>query len=41
MVYNVIDAAADRVEGTRASSTALIGFWLDSDVKVSSAAAAT
>ena len=37
--YNVIEAAVALAAGTRASSTALIGFGLDSVVEVSSAAA--
>ncbi|MFJ4658882.1 cation transporter [Nocardia sp. NPDC088792] len=37
--YNVIEAAVALTEGTRASSTALIGFGLDSVIEVSSAAA--
>ena len=37
--YNIIEAAVALAEGTRASSTALIGFGLDSLVEVSSAAA--
>ncbi|BAX91374.1 cation transporter [Mycobacterium shigaense] len=38
ITYNVIEAAVALVAGTRASSTALIGFGLDSVVEVSSAA---
>ena len=37
--YNVIEAAVALAAGTRASSTALIGFGLDSLIEVSSAAA--
>lgn len=37
--YNVIEAVVALAEGTRASSTALIGFGLDSVIEVSSAAA--
>jgi divalent metal cation (Fe/Co/Zn/Cd) transporter len=37
--YNVIEAAVALTEGTRVSSTALIGFGLDSVIEVSSAAA--
>nr|WP_280250063.1 cation transporter [Nocardia abscessus] len=37
--YNVIEAAIALSEGTRVSSTALIGFGLDSVIEVSSAAA--
>ncbi|WP_330185832.1 cation transporter [Nocardia sp. NBC_01503] len=37
--YNVIEAIVALTEGTRASSTALIGFGLDSIIEVSSAAA--
>ena len=37
--YNVIEAAVALTAGTRASSTALIGFGLDSVIEVSSAAA--
>lgn len=37
--YNVIEAAVALTEGTRASSTALVGFGLDSLIEVSSAAA--
>ncbi|MEI6253855.1 MAG: cation transporter [Mycobacteriaceae bacterium] len=37
--YNVIEAAIALTEGTRASSTALVGFGLDSLIEVSSAAA--
>ncbi len=39
ITYNIIEAAVALTEGTRASSTALIGFGLDSVVEVSSAAA--
>jgi len=39
IAYNVIEAAVALVEGSRASSTALIGFGLDSVVEVSAAAA--
>ncbi|MEU9916230.1 cation transporter [Streptomyces sp. NPDC051001] len=39
IVYNVIEAAAALTAGTIASSTALIGFGLDSVIEVSSAAA--
>ncbi len=39
ITYNVIEAAIAITEGTRASSTALIGFGLDSIIEVSSAAA--
>ena len=39
IAYNVIEAAIALAEGTRASSTALIGFGLDSVIEVSSAAA--
>ncbi|SPM32537.1 Divalent metal cation (Fe/Co/Zn/Cd) transporter [Mycobacterium rhizamassiliense] len=38
ITYNVIEAAIALAAGTRASSTALIGFGLDSVVEVSSAA---
>ncbi|GAA5108554.1 cation transporter [Nocardia iowensis] len=37
--YNVVEAIIALVEGTRVSSTALIGFGLDSVIEVSSAAA--
>jgi divalent metal cation (Fe/Co/Zn/Cd) transporter len=37
--YNVIEAIVALTEGTRVSSTALIGFGLDSVIEVSSAAA--
>lgn len=37
--YNVIEAAVALTEGARASSTALIGFGLDSVVEISAAAA--
>lgn len=37
--YNVIEAAVALAEGTRVSSTALVGFGLDSVIEVSSAAA--
>lgn len=37
--YNLIEAAVALTEGTRASSTALIGFGLDSLIEVTSAAA--
>lgn len=39
ITYNVIEAVVALTEGTRVSSTALIGFGLDSLVEVSSAAA--
>jgi divalent metal cation (Fe/Co/Zn/Cd) transporter len=39
ITYNVIEAIIAIGEGTRASSTALIGFGLDSIIEVSSAAA--
>nr|WP_031073107.1 cation transporter [Streptomyces sp. NRRL S-118] len=39
ITYNVIEAIVALVAGTRASSTALIGFGLDSVIEVSSAAA--
>lgn len=39
IAYNVIEAAVALTEGARASSTALIGFGLDSVVEVSAAAA--
>ena len=38
ITYNVIEAAIALAEGTRVSSSALIGFGLDSAVEVSSAA---
>ena len=37
--YNVVEAAVALTEGTRVSSTALIGFGLDSMIEVTSAAA--
>ncbi len=37
--YNVVEAVVALTEGTRVSSTALIGFGLDSVIEVSSAAA--
>jgi hypothetical protein len=37
--YNVVEAAVALAEGARVSSTALIGFGLDSVIEVSSAAA--
>jgi hypothetical protein len=37
--YNVIEAAVALTEGTRVSSSALVGFGLDSVIEVSSAAA--
>jgi divalent metal cation (Fe/Co/Zn/Cd) transporter len=37
--YNVVEAAVALTEGTRVSSTALVGFGLDSLIEVSSAAA--
>ena len=37
--YNVVEAAVALAEGTRVSSSALIGFGLDSVIEVSSAAA--
>lgn len=37
--YNIVEAVVALTEGTRASSTALIGFGLDSVVEISSAAA--
>ena len=40
ITYNVIEAVIALAEGTRASSSALIGFGLDSVIEVSSAAAA-
>jgi divalent metal cation (Fe/Co/Zn/Cd) transporter len=39
ITYNVIEAAIALAEGTRVSSSALIGFGLDSIVEISSAAA--
>ena len=39
ITYNVIEAVVALTEGTRASSSALIGFGLDSVIEVSSAAA--
>jgi divalent metal cation (Fe/Co/Zn/Cd) transporter len=39
ITYNVIEAVIALAEGTRVSSTALIGFGLDSVIEVSSAAA--
>ena len=39
ITYNVVEAAVALTAGTRASSSALIGFGLDSVVEVSSAAA--
>jgi len=39
IIYNVIEAVAALTAGTLASSTALIGFGLDSVIEVSSAAA--
>ncbi|MGU3291205.1 cation transporter [Williamsia sp. M5A3_1d] len=39
ITYNVIEAVVALVEGTRVSSTSLIGFGLDSVIEVSSAAA--
>ncbi|MFB7716079.1 cation transporter [Nocardia sp. NPDC056100] len=39
ITYNIIEAIIALTEGTRASSTALIGFGLDSVIEVSSAAA--
>lgn len=39
ITYNVIEAAVALAEGTRVSSSALIGFGLDSIVEISSAAA--
>ena len=39
ITYNVVEAAIALTEGTRASSSALIGFGLDSIVEISSAAA--
>jgi divalent metal cation (Fe/Co/Zn/Cd) transporter len=40
ITYNVIEAAVALAEGTRVSSSALIGFGLDSVVEISSAAVA-
>ena len=39
IAYNVVEAVVALAEGTRVSSTALIGFGLDSVIEVSSAAA--
>ncbi len=39
IAYNVVEAAIALAEGTRVSSSALIGFGLDSAIEVSSAAA--
>ncbi|CAN5409351.1 cation transporter [soil metagenome] len=39
ITYNIIEAVIALTEGTRVSSTALIGFGLDSVIEVSSAAA--
>ncbi|MGO4443659.1 cation transporter [Mycobacterium sp. 2YAF39] len=39
ITYNVVEAVIALTEGTRVSSTALIGFGLDSVVEISSAAA--
>ncbi|MBJ7289422.1 cation transporter [Williamsia sp.] len=39
IAYNVIEAAVALTEGARVSSTALVGFGLDSVIEVSSAAA--
>jgi len=39
ITYNVVEATIALAEGTRVSSTALIGFGLDSVIEVSSAAA--
>jgi divalent metal cation (Fe/Co/Zn/Cd) transporter len=39
ITYNVVEAAVALTEGARVSSTALIGFGLDSVIEVSSAAA--
>lgn len=39
ITYNVVEAVVALTEGTRVSSTALIGFGLDSVIEVSSAAA--
>ncbi|MFY9918139.1 MAG: cation transporter [Mycobacterium sp.] len=39
ITYNIVEAAVALAEGTRVSSSALIGFGLDSVIEVSSAAA--
>lgn len=39
IAYNVVEAVVALAEGTRVSSTALVGFGLDSVIEVSSAAA--
>src|ERR1700754_1006189 len=39
IAYNVVEAAVALTEGTRVSSSALVGFGLDSVIEVSSAAA--
>jgi hypothetical protein len=39
IAYNVVEAVVALTEGSRASSSALIGFGLDSVVEISSAAA--
>jgi predicted Co/Zn/Cd cation transporter (cation efflux family) len=39
ITYNVVEAVVALTEGTRVSSTALVGFGLDSVIEVSSAAA--
>ena len=39
IIYNVVEAIVALAEGTRVSSTALVGFGLDSVIEVSSAAA--
>jgi divalent metal cation (Fe/Co/Zn/Cd) transporter len=39
ITYNVVEAIVAMAEGTRVSSTALVGFGLDSVIEVSSAAA--
>jgi divalent metal cation (Fe/Co/Zn/Cd) transporter len=39
IIYNVVEAVIALAEGTRVSSSALIGFGLDSVIEVSSAAA--
>ncbi len=39
ITFNVVEAAIALAEGTRVSSTALVGFGLDSVIEVSSAAA--
>src|SRR6476661_4976680 len=39
IAYNVVEAVVALAEGTRVSSSALIGFGLDSVVEISSAAA--